>query len=66
MLTSSEKDLLRIIARSDDIGDGWRQCSDATWTLVEQFRQRELIDTDEARRRVALTTKGWTVVKYAL
>jgi hypothetical protein len=64
MLSAKEKGFLRLIQRSPDIGDGWRQVSDALWALVAFFGKQELIETDCENKRVRLSHDGAIVVRY--
>lgn len=47
MLSTGAKSFLRLVQRSKDIGDGWRQVSAVLWPLVIGFENKELIEVDE-------------------
>lgn len=66
MISTQDKDFLRLIARSPDRGDGWRSVSKVCWTLVEQFGTPELIEVDSDNMRVRLTPDGEALVTFAL
>jgi hypothetical protein len=63
-LTPQEVGLFQLIARSPDIGDGWRQASSVVWTLVESFTRNELIEKDVEKLRVRLSPRGQIVSEY--
>ncbi len=65
-LTQPQKDLLRLILRSPDLGEGWRQVSQTLWKSVTHYRHPDLTEIDEEKRRIRLTPDGAVVVKYAL
>lgn len=66
MISSYDKDVLKLIARSPDRGDGWRSVSEVCWTLLERFGTPDLIELDRPGNRVRLTDEGEAVVMYAL
>lgn len=50
--------LIALIERSKDIGDGWRECSDICWQLVqENYAEEDLFDLDHERQRVRIKPK---------
>jgi len=63
-LSRDEINFLRLVQRSEDIGDGWRQVSDILWQLVERFDRPELIDKDADKKRVRLSERGLIVAGY--
>jgi hypothetical protein len=60
------KSFMQLIARSPDIGDGWRQVSKTLWPLVESFKSAELIETASATHRVRFSEAGLHVARYLL
>ena len=65
-LTENQIIMLKLIQRSADIGDGWRQVSSALWHHVADQTLSELTELDEPNHRVRLTAEGETVMRYAL
>ena len=65
-MTQPQKSILRLILRSDDMGDGWRQVSNMLWPGIIKLRHPDLTEIDEENRRIRLTPDGAAVVKYAL
>lgn len=63
-LTDEEKSFLKLVERSPDRGEGWRQCTEATWPLVEKFSRTELVERDEEKRKIRLTARGRDVLEY--
>lgn len=63
-LTEQSKSLIRLILRSPDIGDGWRQCSSSVYQLIENFPHQELIEADANNLRVRLSERGQIVQEY--
>lgn len=66
-LKDSEKRFLRLILRSKDIGDGWRNVSLHVWTLVADFKRKELIEAERFEAgagKVRLSERGRIVVEY--
>lgn len=58
---------LRLLRRSKEVGDGWRNVSMGFWSLVEEFGQPELIEvkpSGDGGGRVRLTERGSIVVDY--
>lgn len=74
-LTDSEETFLRLVLRSKDAYDGWRNVSQVVWPLVLKFQDTrpELVDvkpfdmaTDKLAGRVRLTERGRIVAEYLL
>ena len=65
-LTENQISMLKLIQRSEDIGDGWRQVSQTLWRHVEEQSHPALTELDHATRRVRLTAEGQTVMRYAV
>ncbi len=59
------KDLgfLKLLLRSPDVGDGWRNVSATVWPLVAGFSHPELIRVRNGNQ-VKLSERGLTVVDY--
>ena len=66
MINNFDKDVLRLVARSPDRGDGWRTVSDVCWPLIESFTAAGLLEIDEHSRRVRLTNSANVLLDYAL
>ena len=65
-ITETEWALLRLIQRSADIGDRWRQVSQPIWPVVIANSQSDLVELDIHKFRVRLTPDGEVLVRYAL
>lgn len=66
-LGAKDIDFLRLIQRSHDIGDGWRQMSETLWLfLVPRFEYKELLELNETERKVRLSERGKIVVEYLI
>lgn len=63
-ITEKQKSMLRLIQRSPDIGEGWRQVSKLLWRLVVDQGHPELTELDAEHMRVRLTAEGETVMRY--
>lgn len=61
----SDKDVsfLKLILRSKDVGDGWRNVSAAVWPLVTEFPHPELIRVRNGNQ-VRLSRRGMIVADY--
>lgn len=55
---------LKLVMRSPDIGDGWRNVSQTLWPLVASFENKELIDIDYEYSRIKLSDRGQVVCDY--
>jgi hypothetical protein len=64
MLSEHEISFIRLVLRSDDVGDGWRNVSNILWRLVRDFKPKELIEIDEPNSRVRLSERGQIVAEY--
>jgi hypothetical protein len=56
--------MLRLIQRTTDSGEGWRQVSGLLWTLVVEQSHPELTELDQENTRVRFTPEGLIVMKY--
>ena len=65
-LNQADKDLLRLINRSPDMGGGWRQVSKMLWPHITKTAHSDLTELDEANLRIRFTEEGETIVRYAL
>ena len=63
-ITKQNKELVRLIERSPDIGDGWRQCTEAIWPLVVERAPSELVELDPALFRIRFSERGLIVKDY--
>jgi hypothetical protein len=65
-VTENQRIMLRLIERSADIGEGWRQVNDKLWRHVVEQSHPDLTELDHQNKRVRLTPDAITVLKYAL
>ncbi len=65
-LSQQQIDFMRLLRRSPDIGDGWRQSGAMLWPLVQKFANPELTELDTEKMRVRLTEKGETLLRFAI
>lgn len=63
-LAADDIAFLKLILRSPDIGNGWRQVSNTLWLVVEEFKHQELIELWHGFKRVRLSGRGLIVVDY--
>lgn len=64
-LNESDKEIMKLIQRSPDQGDGWRTVSSMLWKpVIVSFTQKELLEIDEENQRVRLSPKGIIVADY--
>lgn len=63
-LTNEQRGLLKLVMRSADIGDGWRQCSDMIYRTLIPHSDPALIERDDTAKRVRMTPEGQTVFKW--
>lgn len=63
-ITEKQAQLMKLIARSADIGEGWRQVPDPIWNAVKHFARSDLMEIDEPSKRIRLTDDGRVVLKY--
>lgn len=59
------KQMIQLVARSVDSGDGWRECSSAIWELAKRTPD-ELIEKNEKTRSVRLTAAGQAICYWCL
>lgn len=62
-LTTQQANIIRLVDRSPDHGDGWRQLSPHWQTILLQFNLGDLIEIDGDKAR--LTVKGKAVLEWA-
>jgi hypothetical protein len=65
-ITENQRIMLQLIQRSPDIGDGWRQVSDALWRHAEDQAHPDLTELDSEKKRVRFTSEGDTIMRYAI
>ena len=64
-LSEHECSLLKLIHRSRDLGDGWKQCSEPLWLgLILPYAKLELVELNQDKKQVRLSEKGKVVVEY--
>lgn len=63
-LTQEHKTAIALIARSKDIGDGWRQCAPKIYKYLRQSTPTELIEFDDTTNRARLTPQGSTILHW--
>ena len=66
MLSDQDRNFIRLVLRSRDVGEGWRKVSPTLWKLVELFKHDELLERDKDGLRVRLTQKGNVVAEYLI
>jgi hypothetical protein len=62
-MNEKSKGFLRLLLRSKDLGDGWRQVSNIIWPLVIDFPHIELLEIKD-NNMVRLSERGLIVVDY--
>lgn len=65
-MTSQQRDLMRLVLRSDDIGEGWRQVSEMLWPMVLELYVEELYELDPDNKRVRFNDVGAAVARYTV
>jgi len=64
-VSQESRDILALISRSPDRGEGWRTVSPILWEeLIVPFPDKELLELDESNHKVRLSTKGVIVAEY--
>lgn len=63
-VTENQENMLKLIQRSPDIGEGWRQVSDGLWGHVVDQAHPELTELNAPAKRVRFTDEGLTVMRY--
>lgn len=63
-ISFDQASFLKLILRSADIGDGWRQVSPQLWPLVETFKHPELLELKDEARQARLSNRGLIVADY--
>lgn len=59
-----QKDVINLILRSRDIGDGWRQCTPKIYIMMVDILPKELIEKDDIKKQLRLTPEGKVVAKW--
>jgi hypothetical protein len=59
------RDVLELIQRSPDRGNGWRSVSKTCWPLVEDMPS-ELVELDSAEHRIRMTERGQAVLQFSV
>lgn len=59
-------ELLRLIQRSDDIGEGWRNVPNALWNFIQTQATKlpELVELHSTEQKIRLTDEGLIVYKW--
>ena len=58
-------DLCKLINRSPDVGDGWRQSGPSLWTnLILKVKHDDLMELDHDNMLVKLTNEGSILLQY--
>lgn len=65
-LSENQAIFLKLVLRSPDVGEGWRNVSRAVWKIIEEQAESlpELIEIDKDTFRLRLTKEGQIVVRY--
>jgi hypothetical protein len=61
-LTPEARELLRLIKRSEDTGEGWRQVNAQLWPHVLAWANTELTELDHKNKQIRLTPEGYEVL----
>lgn len=61
-LTQPQRDVLNLIARSPDRGDGWRTCSPILFEKLMADMPDALVEKDAEGSRVRLTSEAETIL----
>lgn len=63
-LTQIQKDAMKLLLRSKDIGGGWRQCNPEIFKIFVAKVPEALVERDSELSRLRLTTEGQAVSKW--
>jgi hypothetical protein len=63
-ITDNQKIMLRLIERSSNLGEGWRQVSNPLWKHVVEQSHPDLVELDHENKRVRFSPDGLTVMRY--
>jgi len=65
-LSNETKNFIRLIQRSANSGDGWRQVSSIVWPYAIKMSKitPELLELNEVERLIRLSPEGETVARY--
>ena len=63
-LSQQQKDLLKLVGRSPNIGDGWRNCAPKIFANFIVPMPDELVEKDVENRRARLTVAGQAIVDW--
>jgi hypothetical protein len=64
-ITTQEKETIRLLMRTEDRGEGWRQCATKIYENLFSVMPDELVEKDAELLRVRLTPAGEAVAKWA-
>ena len=64
-LTFDQRSLMKLILRSPDLGDGWRQCSDLLWPHVRRVYDQipELFEVNDLQQ-IRISPEGTIALKW--
>lgn len=65
-LSENQTIFLKLVLRSSDAGDGWRNVSRVVWNVIKEQAESlpDLIEIDKDTFRLRLTKEGQIVVRY--
>jgi hypothetical protein len=65
-LTPATQGFLKVLLRSKNIGDGWRQVSEIVWPLAIKAAEESsaIFELDPENFRIRLSAEGDIVAKY--
>ncbi len=63
-LSQSQKSAIQLIVRTRDAGDGWRQCTQNTYSMIANSLPSDLLERDDEKKMVRLTSEGLVVAKW--
>jgi hypothetical protein len=67
MISQQAKDFLKLVLRSPNTGDGWRDVGKMLWPSVVDFEAQELLESsrnDDGTGKVRLSETGLIVARY--
>ena len=65
-LSEKEISIIQLIKRSQDTGDGWRNCNPALFDQLILNMTDELVEKDYNKKRVRFTEEGLVVIKWII
>lgn len=63
-LTKQQKDVIALLDRSGDCGDGWRKCAPKIYENLVSMMPDELVEKDPCSLRARLTLSGRVIAEW--